>query len=150
MLNSKISLTLLQLLMNNQVQFACLWSFVPPDFVVQINRFLSLILFSAVFYKRRWMQLIIKIIKYKLDSSSKMKLPFFILKTFTKFFWKILILPKIRKWRKQQWVGRGHVLCVIMRQCIRNRCDSPFRYIYLINIEIIIFIFPLFNQIYIK
>ena len=68
---SKISLTVLHLLMNNEAQFACLWCCVPPDFV------LSLVLFSAVIHKRRGMKLTSKIIKYKLDSFSKMQFVFF-------------------------------------------------------------------------
>ena len=67
---SKISLALLQLLMNNQVQFICLRYCVPPDFVVQINNFFNLVLFSAVIHKRRGKELISKRIKYNLDSSS--------------------------------------------------------------------------------
>ena len=63
--------------MNNQVQFVCLWCCVPPDFVVQINNFLSLVLFSAVIHQRRGKKLINKTIKYKLDSSSKMQFAFF-------------------------------------------------------------------------
>ena len=56
--------------MNNQMQFVCLWCSVPPDFVVQINKFFSLILFSAIIHKRRGQKLTNKTIKYKLDSSS--------------------------------------------------------------------------------
>ena len=41
-------------------------------FLVQINNFLNLVPFSAVIHKRRGKKLISKIIKYKLDSSSKM------------------------------------------------------------------------------
>ena len=59
--------------MNNQVQFECLWCCVPPDFVVQINNFVNLVLFSAVVYKRRRKKLISKTINYKLDSTSKMQ-----------------------------------------------------------------------------
>ena len=71
--------------MNNQVQFVCFCCCVPPDFVVQINNFLSLFLFSGVIHKRRGKKLISKTIKYKLDSSSKMQFAFFILKTFKIF-----------------------------------------------------------------
>ena len=70
--------------MNNQVQFVCLWWCVSPDFVVQINNFFNLVVFSAVIHKRGGKKLITKTIKYKLDSSSKMQLTFFILKTFKK------------------------------------------------------------------
>ena len=73
---SKISLALLQLLINNQVQFVCSWCCVPPDFVVQINNSFSLIPFSAVIHQRRGTELIRKIVKYKLDSSSKMQVTF--------------------------------------------------------------------------
>ena len=58
--------------MNNQVEFVCLWCCVPPDFVVQINNFFSLVVFFLVIHKRRGKNLISKAIKYKLDSSSKM------------------------------------------------------------------------------
>ena len=64
--------------MNNQVQFVCLWCCVPPDFVVSINNFFSLVLISAVIHKGiRGKELISKTIKYKLDSSSKMQFVFF-------------------------------------------------------------------------
>ena len=52
--------------MNNQVQFVCLQCCGPPDFVVQINNFFSLVLFSAAIHKRRGKKLISKTIKYKL------------------------------------------------------------------------------------
>ena len=52
---------------------------VSPDFVVQINNFFSLVLFPVVIYKRRGKKLISKTVKYKLDSSSKMKFAFFYL-----------------------------------------------------------------------
>ena len=71
--------------MNNEVQFVFLWCCVPPNFVVQINNFCSLALFSAVIHKRRRKKLISKTIKYKLDSSSKMQFAFVILKTFNFF-----------------------------------------------------------------
>ena len=70
--------------MNNEVQFACLWCCVPPDFV------LSLVLFSALIHKRREMKLTSKIIKYKLDSFSKMQFAFFYPKHIQKIFWKII------------------------------------------------------------
>ena len=77
--------------MNNEVQFVCLWYRVPPDFVVQINDFFSLVLFSAVIHKSRRKKLISKRIKYKLDSSSKMKFVFF----YPKDIQKLSILSKI-------------------------------------------------------
>ena len=79
--------------MNNEVQFVFLWCCVPPNFVVQINNFFSLVLFSAVIHKRRRKKLISKTIKYKLDSSSKMQFAFVILKTFN-FFWKTIDFVK--------------------------------------------------------
>ena len=63
--------------MNNQVKFVSFWCCVPPYFVVQINNFFSLVLFSAVINKRRGKKLISKIIKYNLDRSSKMLFAFF-------------------------------------------------------------------------
>ena len=107
--------------MNNEVRFVCLWYRVPPDFVVQINDFFSLVLFSAVIYKRRRKKLISKRIKYKLDSSSKMKFVFFILKTFKNYRFcqksENEANSKGREWAR----GAGHVLCVIMTQCIQKR-----------------------------
>ena len=50
---------------------------VPPDFLIQINNFFSLVLFSVLIHKRRGKKLISKTIKYKLDSSSKMQFAFF-------------------------------------------------------------------------
>ena len=61
--------------MNNQVHFVWLWSCVPSDFVVQVNNFFNLVLFSAVIHKRTEQKQISKTIKYKLDSSSKMQNP---------------------------------------------------------------------------
>ena len=77
------------LLMNNQVQFILfyfilfiylLFFFVicaAPDFVVQLINFLCLVLFSVVIHKRRAKKLVGKIIKYKLDSLSKMQFDIF-------------------------------------------------------------------------
>ena len=76
--------------MNNQVRFACLWCCVPPDFVSQINNFFSLVLFSAVIYKRRGKKLISKTIRYKLDGSPEMQFPFFYPKDSQTFFWKTI------------------------------------------------------------
>ena len=45
----------------------CLWCCVPPDFVVQINNFFSLVLFSSVIHKIRGKKLIRIYIKYKLN-----------------------------------------------------------------------------------
>ena len=70
-IQSKMSIALLKLLMNNQVQFECLWCRVAPDFVVQINNFFSLVLFSAVIDKRRGQKLISKTVINILDSSSR-------------------------------------------------------------------------------
>ena len=71
--------------MNNQVQFVCLWDCAPPDFVVQINNLFRLPLFSVV-HKRRGKKLISKTIKYKLDSSSKIRFAFFYPKDIQNFF----------------------------------------------------------------
>ena len=94
--NIKTSLALLQLLINNQVKFVCLWYL--PDSVVQINTLCSLVLFSAVIYKRRGKKLISKTIKYKLETvPQRCNLVFFIQKTFKTFFGKLSILLKIWK-----------------------------------------------------
>ena len=63
---------------------------IPPDFVVQINNFFTLVLFFAEINKSRGKKLISKTIRYNLNSSLKMQLPFFILKTFKTFFWKTI------------------------------------------------------------
>ena len=60
----------------------CAW----PSFVVQINNFFILVLFSAVIYKRRGTKLISKIIKHKSDSSSKMQFSYFHPKDVQKIF----------------------------------------------------------------
>ena len=75
---------------------------VPPDSVVQINNFFSLLIFSAVIHKRREQKLICKSTKYKLDSSSKMRFAFFLnLKAIQSlFFGKLAICSKIWKWHK--------------------------------------------------
>ena len=94
--NIKTSLALLQLLINNQVKFVCLWYL--PDSVVQISTLCSLVLFSAVIYKRRGKKLISKTIKYKLETvPPRCNLVFFIQKTFKTFFGKLSILSKIWK-----------------------------------------------------
>ena len=49
---------------------------VPPDSVVQINNFCSLLIFSAVIHKRRGQKLICKSTKHKL-CSSKMRFAYF-------------------------------------------------------------------------
>ena len=122
---SKIALTLLQLLMNNHVQFVCLWCCVPLDFVVQINNFFSLVLFSAVIHKRRGKKLISKTIKYKLYSSSKMQFAFFYPKDIHKVFWKTISFVENLE-MVQIAGGRGHILCIIVTQCVQKLTfDSP-------------------------
>ena len=84
-----ISSALFQLLMNNQMQFIFLWSCVPPDFVVQINNFFSLVLFSPVIHKRRGEKQMNKTYKYKLGSSLKIRFTFFYPKDVQNFFLEI-------------------------------------------------------------
>ena len=68
----------MQCQMNSQVQFLCLFCvFIPPDFVVQINNFFIVFLFSGVIHKGRRKKPISKTIKYKLTSSSIMQFAFF-------------------------------------------------------------------------
>ena len=100
--------------MNNQVQFACLWCRVPSDFVVPINNFFNLVLFSVVIHKRRGKTLISKTIKYKLDSSSKMQFVFSYPEDIQKNFSKIIDFVE----NLEMTGGGGHVLCVIMAQCV--------------------------------
>ena len=88
--------------------FVCLWYYVPPDFVVQINNFFSFVLFSAGIDKRRGKTLISKTVKYKLESSSKMQFAFFILKTFKYFFWKTIDF--IKNLEMTQIAGGGGVM----------------------------------------
>ena len=102
------------------MQFLCIWFCVPPDFVVQINEFFNMVLFSVVIHKRRGKKLISKTIKYKLDGSSKMQIVFFYPKDIQNFFWKLSVLLKIWKWRKQQEAG-CYVLCVIITQHYEDR-----------------------------
>ena len=72
-----------------------------------MNNFFSLVLFSAVIRTRRGMKLMGKIIKYKLDSSSRMQFAFLYPKDIKKKrkFGKLSILSKIWKWRKQEGSG---------------------------------------------
>ena len=93
--------------MNNQVEFVCLWCCAPLDFVVEINNFFSLVLFSAVTHKRKGKKLISKIIKYKAASPSKIQFAFFHPKYIQNFFGKLSILSKFWKWRKQVRAGRS-------------------------------------------
>ena len=113
--------------MNNQVQFLRLCCCVPHDFLVQINNFFGLVLFSAVIYKRTGKKLISKTIKYKLDSSLKTQFFFFYYKDIQNFF-----LENYRFCRKsgndsncRGWSG-DHILCAMMTQSIqKSLCDSP-------------------------
>ena len=106
--------------MNIQVQFSCLWSCVSPDFLVQINDFFCLVLFSVVIHKRSEEKQISKAIKYKLDSSSKMQFVFFILKTFKNCFGELSILSK----SGNDAISRGwrvHVIASLWRNAYENR-----------------------------
>ena len=76
--------------MNNQVQFVCLWCCVPPDRVVQINNFFSLALLFPVIHKRKRMKVISKIVRYMLESSSKMQFVFFYPKDTQNIFLKAI------------------------------------------------------------
>ena len=71
--------------MNNQVEFVCLWCCAPLDFVVEINNFFSLVLFSAVTHKGKGKKLISKIINIKQPVLQRYNLLFFTLKTFKDF-----------------------------------------------------------------
>ena len=62
-----MSPTLLQLLVNNQVQLAYLRCSVPPDLVLQINNFFRLVLLFSVIRKGRREEMITKTSKYKLE-----------------------------------------------------------------------------------
>ena len=43
------------------------WCCVPPDFVVEINNFFNLVLFSAVIHERRGKKLISETIKHQVE-----------------------------------------------------------------------------------
>ena len=103
------------------MQFVCLWCCVPPDFVVQINNFFSLVLFSPIIHKIRGKKLISKTIKYKLDSSSKMQFAFFYPKDIQNFFWKLINFAENLEMTQTAMGGDGrgwkdYVFCVIMTQ----------------------------------
>ena len=66
-----MSPTLLQLLVNNQVQLAYLRCSVPPDLVLQINNFFRLVLLFSVIRKGRREEMITKTSKYKLEDIQK-------------------------------------------------------------------------------
>ena len=120
-------LSLLQLLINNQVQFVCLWWCILPHFVV-INNFFGLVLFSAVIYIWRGKKLVSKTVKYKLDSSSNMQYAFIYPKNIQKLYRRITDFAENREITLIVRGGRGggHVLCVTMTQCVRkSTCDSP-------------------------
>ena len=120
-------LSLLQLLINNQVQFVCLWWCILPDFVV-MNNFFGLVLFSAVIYIWRGKKLVSKTVKYKLDSSSNMQYAFIYPKNIQKLYRRITDFAENREITLIVRGGRGggHVLCVTMTQCVRkSTCDSP-------------------------
>ena len=112
----------MQLLTNNQVQFVCLWCCVPPDFVVQINDFFSLVLFSPIIHKIRGKKLISKTIKYKLDSSSKMQFAFFYPKDIQNFFWKLINFAE--NLEMTQTLSHNDVFCVIMTQWGRKSMSN--------------------------
>ena len=94
--------------MHNQVQFVYLRYCVPPDFIVQINIFFSLILLSAEVPKRRGKKLISRKIKYKLDSSSKVQFAFFYSKDIQKHFGKTIDF--VENLKMTQIAGGGRVM----------------------------------------
>ena len=108
--------------MFNQVQLVCLRCCVTPDFVVEINIFLSLALFSAVIHKRRGKKMVRKTIKYKLDSSSKLQFVFLSPEDIQKVFWKTISFVKNLK-MTQIAVG-GLMFFASMRTC-----DLPLSFI---------------------
>ena len=77
----KISLALLQLLMNNQEQFVYLWRCVLPDYVVQRNNFSRLVFSSSVIHKTIGKKLISKT-NINQTILRGYNMPFFILITF--------------------------------------------------------------------
>ena len=112
--------------MNNQVQFVYLWCCVSPDFVVQINNFFGLLLFSTVILKRRGKKTITKKTKYELGSSSKLQFAFFPQIHSKLFFWKTINFVENLEMTQIAGGGGDHILCVIMTQCVRKSIyDSP-------------------------
>ena len=91
--------------MNSQVQSVCLWCCVPPDFVVQINKLFSSVLFSAVIHRRRGKKLIIKTIKYKLDRSN-----LFYPEDIQKCLWKTIDFVENLEMTQIAW-GGGQGVC---------------------------------------
>ena len=100
----KISLALLQLLMNNQEQFVCLWRCVLPDFVVQRNNFSRLVFSSSVIHKTIGKKLISKT-NINQTILRGYNMPFFYLDNIQFFGGKLSIFSKIWKLRKQLWAG---------------------------------------------
>ena len=108
------------------MRFVCLWCCFPPEIVVQKNNFFSLVLLSALIHKRTRNKLI-RTIKYKIDSSSKMQFTFFILKTFKNLLpSKLKTIDFVENLEMTQVYGDagggggGLLLCIIMTQCIRK------------------------------
>ena len=98
-------------------------------FVVQINTFGSLVLFSAVIHKRKEEKLVNKTIKYKLDRSSKMQFAIFYPKNILIFFLKIIdFVENLEMTQIAEVGGGGAGEGVIMTLCVRKSiCDSPLR-----------------------
>ena len=87
-----------------------------------MNKFFSLVLFSAVIHTRRGMKLMSKVIKYKLDSSSRMQFAFLYPKDIKKKkkIWETIDFIKNMKVAQTGGVGR-HVLYIIMTHAYENR-----------------------------
>ena len=86
-----------------------------------MNNFFSLVLFSAVIHTRRGMKLMSKIIKYKLDSSSRMQFAFLYPKDIKKKkIWETIDFIKNMKMTQTGEVGR-HVLYIITTHAYENR-----------------------------
>ena len=107
--------------MNIKVQFVCLQCCVPPDFVVQMNNFFSLVIFSVVIHKRRRKKLIGKTIKYKLDSSSIMQFSFFYSKDIGNFLWKTIDL--VENLEMTQTAGGGGSCSLGHYHAMRTKID---------------------------
>ena len=88
-----------------------------------INNFFSFILFSAVIYKRRGMKMVSKIIKYKLDSSSKMQFVFSP-KTFKKIFWKTIDF--LKNLEMTQTTGGGESCSLHHYDAVRTKINMWF------------------------
>ena len=105
-----------------QVQFVCLWCFIPSYFIVQINNFFSLVVLSTAIHKRRGKKLISKTIELKLVLQ-RCDLSFFILKTFI-FFLKTINFAENLEMTHMAGGGRRGVVDMFFAPLWRNAYEN--------------------------